>query len=175
LVKQIISKSTGKVLFVTSKMHSFETNVPFSRVTNEIDNLRMLLKTLNPKEVKNFRVVQGKTGAYLMSDSPLHIGNARLLCEENAASVMDFSHYAREHPVTNETVLLSDKIIVSDTRIKCSSPNSNGIWDTECITRITSLAVRAGLSFHATEKELYRYLTEDPGKKSFHLAVNSTH
>jgi hypothetical protein len=62
LVRQIVSKSTRKVLFVTNRMHSFETNVPFQRVSTEIDNLRVLLKTLNPNEIKNFRIIQGSIG-----------------------------------------------------------------------------------------------------------------
>jgi hypothetical protein len=60
--------------------------------------------------------------------------------------VMDFATYARERLTVNETVLLMD------TSIKCSSPTNNGIWDTECITRITLLIIGAGLSFQATKK-----------------------
>jgi hypothetical protein len=106
---------------------------------------------------------------------PHTVGNARLLCEENSATLIDFATFTREKLTINESVLVADRIIVSDTRVLCVFPNSNQIWDTDCINKMTTLAVGAGLSFHSSEKELYRYLTIDSGKKMFYLVVNSTH
>ncbi len=182
LIDKVISVSFNKLVFVTNTHTKYKQSLRFGVVFEQLASLRQQLNSINPSE--NFVTIQGAFNVYLMSNTLVGLGTGRLKCAEidtNNHDVISLSTFIREKFYTNKTIILSDRIIISEGSIKCflKEMTVSGIV---CLSTVRQWATAVGLEFYKlSDADLLKMLVDNSensegySREIWHIAVNETH
>jgi hypothetical protein len=129
-----------------------------------------LIQTLNPNDFSDLVKLTGTDSHFKISNSLSSAVHAGAKCFENSGIQITFEEFIASKIRTNKTILLNNRIFISEGNIKCVS-NKNSKLGIHCLSDWTNWAIGANMQFFKTEKEFYSHLIANFKNTVLYLSI----
>jgi hypothetical protein len=180
LLDKILKTSSDKSVYMITRFTKHRKVMNFSVIYKQLLSLSKQIADVDPMQKRSNSIIKGQFKTYLMTNTFTNLGVGRLKCTELSSEVIDLGTYIRERIILrNETIILSDRLIISDGTIKCFLHESR-LEGLTCLNTIKHWAVATGLALANVPEtnELKNLLSANihPSERQvFYLTVNISH
>ncbi|MEG1724599.1 MAG: hypothetical protein RR313_04325 [Anaerovoracaceae bacterium] len=154
----------------------------FDLIFEQLQSLEQQFVDFDPSN-KPYTKVQGMFNSFVLTNTVTNLGNGRLKCSEifqDSVDIIGLGIFQRERLSVNRTIILSDRLIVSEGKVKCFLAEAT-LNDLVCLRTLQAWASATGLSFYnETPTEILSKLIADGSSNShsdrtiWHLTANLT-
>jgi hypothetical protein len=171
LFDNIISITDLGQLIINEETLIFEQKLNFELIFHELLKAKQLVETLNPDDFSDLIELSGVAGHFRISNSIMSGPHSVAKCYETGGTLITFEELIATKIRTNMTILLNNKVMLSDGNVKCIS-NKNSKLGIHCLSDWINWAIGSGKSFFTTDNELYSYLVTNYKNAILYMAVD---
>jgi hypothetical protein len=172
LFENIVSITDIGQIIINEETLIFEQKLNFELIFEELLKARQLIQTLNPNVLSDLVRLSGADVSFKISNSLSSAIHASAKCFENSGIQITFEEFIASKIRTNKTILLNNRIFISEGNIKCIS-NKNSKLGIHCLSDWTNWAIGAGLNFLKTDKEFYSHLIANYKNTVLYLSIEN--
>jgi hypothetical protein len=166
----IVSISDIGQIFINEETLIFEQKLNFEQIFEELLKAKQLIETLNPNDFSDLVKLTGTDSHFKISNSLSSAIHGSAKCFKNSGIQITFEEFIASKIRTNKTILLNNRIFISDGNIKCVS-NKNSKLGIHCLSDWTNWAIGANMQFFKNEKEFYSHLISNYKNTVLYLSI----
>jgi hypothetical protein len=171
LFDKVVSITDLGQLIINEETLLFEQSLNFELIFHELIKAKQLIETLNPEDFSDLVKLSGTTGHFKISNSLTSRPHASAKCFESGGILLMFEELIATKIKTNMTILLNNKILISDGNVKCIS-NKNSKIGIHCLSDWINWSIVSGKDFFKTDKELYSHLITNYKNSVLYMSVD---